>query len=264
MSQISIKYLPLFLLLISVSAISQASDLKKEQRWADQVVDAVMVGEPLWLNDNKSKFLSLYTENNTEKEYGAVIIVHGMGVHPNWPDIIHPLRSQLPELGWHTLSIQMPILPNDAEDVEYAPLFPEIAPRLHAAEKFLIDKGIKNIVVVAHSLGATMTAYYLANNKSAIRAMVAIGATGAFFKIEKLNFFDSLKKIKIPLMEIYGSEDINVVMNSARKKAEIAKEANIKGYQQIKVSGANHFFTGKEEQLIQHINEWLVKISTQN
>ena len=65
-------------------------------------------------------------------------------------------------------------------------------------------------------------------------------------------------------MEIYGSEDLNVVMDSARKKAEIAKEANIEGYQQIKISGANHFFTGKEEQLIQHANEWLIKNSTKN
>ena len=75
MSQTSIKYLPLFFLLFSMSAMTQASDLKKEQRWADQIVDAVMVGEPLWLNDNKSRFLSLYTENNSEKELWKLLDV---------------------------------------------------------------------------------------------------------------------------------------------------------------------------------------------
>ena len=263
MIKFATRNLLLFFLLFTGSPILQASDLKKEQRWADQVVDAIMVGEAVWLNDGTSRFLNLYTENNAEKEYGAAIIVHGMGVHPNWPDIIHPLRSQLAELGWHTLSVQMPILPNDAKDDEYAPLFPGVAPRLRAAEKFFTDKGIKNIVIVAHSLGATMAANYLANNKNSTQAMVAIGATGAFFKVEKLNFFDSLKKFKIPLMEIYGGEDMNVVMDSARQKAQIAKQANIKGYIQIKVPGANHFFTGKEEQLIQHVNKWLIKNSVQ-
>jgi hypothetical protein len=37
-----------------------------------------------------------------------------MGAHPDWPEVIQPLHSGLPESGWTTLSVQMPILANDA------------------------------------------------------------------------------------------------------------------------------------------------------
>ena len=127
------------------SSISFASDTAKEKRWADQIVDSLMVGDAEWLNDGKGKFLALYAEHNTDKAQGAAIIVHGIGVHPNWPDIIQPLRSQLPDHGWQTLSIQMPILPNDAKSKDYEPLFSGVAPRFDAAVSFIKKKGIRNI-----------------------------------------------------------------------------------------------------------------------
>ena len=62
------------------------------------------------------------------------------------------------ERGWHTLSIQMPILKNEAEARDYFKIYPEAGPRLEAAEKFLEDKGIKTWVYVGHSAGSQMTA----------------------------------------------------------------------------------------------------------
>lgn len=102
------------LLIVGISllmGLAHASDTAKEKRWADQVVDSLMVGDAEWLKVGKSKVLSLYTEHTAEKAQGAAIILHGVGVHPNWDQIIRPVRSQLPEYGWSTLSIQMPILP---------------------------------------------------------------------------------------------------------------------------------------------------------
>ena len=65
------------------------------------------------------------------------VIIHGIGVHPNWNDVIYPLRTELPEQGWSTISIQAPILPNEAEPKDYAPLIKEIVPRIQAADNFL-------------------------------------------------------------------------------------------------------------------------------
>lgn len=254
----------LIILLLAVSGNPVASDLEKEQRWADQIVDGIMVGEAVWLNDGATDFLTLYTENIADEEIGGAIIAHGIGVHPNWPDVVHPLRSQLAELGWHTLSIQMPILPNEAEYKQYAPLFGEIAPRIAAAEKFLKEKGVKNIVVVAHSMGATMAAYYLANNKTETKALAAIGGTGSLFKVDKLNFLASLEKLSIPVLDIFGGEDLKEVMESAKAKADIANKAGKKNFRQIKVKGANHFFAGKEEQLVKDVNDWLVQAIKNN
>ena len=111
-------------------AYAVGSDVAKEQRWADQIVDSLMDGDELWLNDGSGhEFLGLMTEAE-EESTNAIVLLHGIGVHPNWPEVIYPLRVGLPESNWATLSIQMPILKNEAEGKEYVPLFPEVSARI--------------------------------------------------------------------------------------------------------------------------------------
>jgi alpha/beta superfamily hydrolase len=236
--------------------LASASDTAKEKRWADQIVDSIMTGDAEWLSADNHKFLSIYTENNTEKSAGGAIIMHGIGIHPNWDTIVLPLRSELPEAGWHTLSIQMPILKNEAEFEDYIPLFPEVAPRINAAVAFLKEKGVKNIVLIGHSLGATMGAHYMANKvDDAIVAFVAIGpSAGSKADVDYLN---SLKMIRHPLLEIYGSGDLPAVINTEAEKARVAKVAGLKNYKQVKVDGADHFFLGKNNELITPIKQWM-------
>jgi hypothetical protein len=89
------------------------SDVGKEKRWAEQVIDGLLDGDELWLNDGSGhEFLGILTEGDTGSGR-AVILAHGIGVHPNWPDVIYPLREALLENEITSLSIQMPILPND-------------------------------------------------------------------------------------------------------------------------------------------------------
>ena len=246
----------LFALLVSFNSL--ASDVEKEKRWADQIVDSLMVGDAEWLTANGHKFLAIYAENTSEKTEGAAIVIHGSGVHPNWSDVVYPLRTQLPDHGWHTLSIQMPILANDADYKEYAPLFSEIAPRINAAVAFLKGKGISNIVIVAHSLGSTMSAYYLAHKPDpGIKAFVAVGVSGIMFKDNERDFLTSVKNIKMPVLDIFGSNDLEGVLEGEKPKAKAAKKAGNKNYTQIKVTDANHFFAGKEDELVKHVRGWL-------
>lgn len=233
-----------------------ASDIAKEKRWADQIVDSIMTGEAQWIPIENHKYLSIYTENNTDQSVGGAIIMHGIGIHPNWDTIVLPLRSELPEAGWHTLSIQMPILKNEAEFNDYIPLFPEVAPRINAAIAFLKEKGVDNIVLIGHSLGATMGAHYMANHADKnIAAFVAIGpSAGTESEVDYLN---SLKKIRHPVLEIYGSNDLPAVIKTESEKAKAAKTAGLKHYKQIKVDGADHFFLGKNIELITPIKSWM-------
>lgn len=241
-----------------------ASDLAKEQRWADQIVDSLITGEAEWLPVGKHKVLAIYTESETQPALGGAIILHGVGVHPNWDQIVRPVRSQLPEYGWSTLSVQMPILPNDAKLEEYAELFDEVEPRMTAAVKFLKDKGIKNIVIIAHSLGSAMAAYYLRENPdSSIKALVAVGATGSHFKDADKNYLKSLTTIKVPVMDIFGAIDEPDVIETADKKVAVAREAGNNHYTQIKVEGADHFFIGKQDVLVQLINDWIKQFAVE-
>ena len=246
----------LIILVISLfGTLSHGSDVAKEKRWAAQISDSLLVGEPVWL-EGKSRFLGIYTPSQAAKTQGAAILLHGIGAHPDWPEVINPLRSELPDHGWATLSIQMPILANDAKIADYAPLFDEVPGRIKAAIAYLKKKNIRNVVIIAHSLGTAMASRYLATTpKSPIRAYVAISMVEN--KPEVMSNLASLKKIRLPLLDIYGSRDQDNVLRTARMRKQIAARIKNNGYTQIKIEGADHFFTGHEAQLVKRIRGWL-------
>ena len=250
----SIRLLVISLSLLSFS--SYASDLEKEQRWADQVVDAIIDGDAVWLNDGKSDFLGIYTEAAEDKGR-AVIVMHGTGIHPNWTQVVQPLRVGLTEDDWNTLSIQMPVLPNEAEYPEYAPLYDEVAPRIDAAIKYLKEQGSKDIMLVAHSQGSAMTVYYLSNSKPDVKGFVAIGMA-SFDGDPRMNSIKSLEKIKLPVLDLYGTEDLEEIVASAGSRVAAAEKAGNKNYTQKQITG-NHFFDGQEEALVETVADWLDK-----
>src|SRR5690606_17291341 len=97
------------------------------------------------------KFLAIYAP--AAGPVAGVVVIHGLGVHPDW-GLINPLRSDLSEQGYSTLSIQMPVLAAGRPGSEYQPLFPEAAERIARAVAFLREKGHARVALVAHSLGA--------------------------------------------------------------------------------------------------------------
>jgi pimeloyl-ACP methyl ester carboxylesterase len=258
------RFYKLIPLLCILAFTANASDLDKEKRWANQVVDAILDGEAVWLNDGKSDFLGIYTEAQEDKGR-AVILMHGTGIHPDWQQVIQPLRVGLTEHGWNTLSIQMPILANDADYLDYAPLYDEVAPRIDAAIKYLKDSGSKDIVLIGHSQGSAMTAYYLSTTKQDTRAnvkgFVAIGMA-AFADDPRMNSIKALEKIQLPVLDLYGNEDLDSIMASVSLRAGAAKKAGNNNYTQIKIKG-NHFFDGNEKILVKTVAEWLEKIPGQ-
>ena len=252
------KWLIIFLSVVC-SFNLYASDTAKEKRWADQIVDALIDGEEVWLSTkekNAAEFLGLYTEASEETAYAAIVI-HGSGVHPNWQQVVQPLRVGLTEHGWNTLSIQMPILANDAEHEAYAPLFDEVSPRIESAIEYLKSVDKDKIVIVAHSLGASMSAYHLSRSDNDILSFVAIGMS-AGDKDKRMDSARSLRKISIPTLDLYGSDDLESVLSTVEKRADAAKKSNIKHYKQLKISEANHFFDGKEEELLKTVQQWLL------
>jgi dienelactone hydrolase len=232
------------LALFSLTAFAQA-DYAREQRWADEITPAILVGDPVQLAlPGGRKFLGIYAPNS--KAQAGVVVVHGLGVHPDW-GLINPLRSQLSEQGYATLSVQMPVLASDAPGSDYPPTFPEAAERIAVAVNYLRGKGHKKIAVVSHSLGARMTNVFL-NQADAppIAAWVAIGLPGEFTKVEMF---------KAPVLDLYGEKDPPAVLEAAAKRADAIR--NIRGSAQIRVAGADHFFNGMDKQLVHNVKLFL-------
>lgn len=247
----------IFLLLAGPSLAATKSDTAKEKRWEEQIVPDLMVGKAVKLKAADVQFLGLYSQNTDKHMFGGVILIHGIGAHPAWPDIIEPLRTSLPDHGWSTLSLQMPILGNEANAQDYLPLMPEVPRRIQAGVDYLKSKGVKNIVIIAHSMGTTMANVYLKNKPDpAVHAYVAIGMSNPF-----PTHYDNaaaLAKITMPMLDLYGSEDLEGVLAFAKTRAASARKVN-RHYTQLMVKGANHFFTDMQEELIKVVRDWLLK-----
>jgi len=221
------------------------ADYAREKRWADEITPAILAGDPVYLElKSGHRFLAIYAPH--PKAAAGVIVVHGLGVHPDW-GLINPLRSQLAEQGYATLSVQMPVLAADADGARYPPLFPEAAERLQTAVAYLRGKGYAKIALVSHSLGSRMTNFFL--NKVTdpqIDAWVAIGVSGGFTKPESF---------RVPVLDVYGENDLPAVLQGAAKRA--AALSKVRGSGQIQVAGADHFFANRENELVKHVKLFL-------
>lgn len=241
----------------AITPVFAASDQAKEKRWAEQISDSLMEGETCKLDAGGTPFMGIYTEASEGFTGRAVIIAHGMGVHPDWAEVIYPLRAGLAEHGWATLSIQMPVLPNDATLKDYIPLFDEVTPRIDAAIDMLRKRGNKTIVLIGHSLGATMSAWYIANQKKPPVKGLVLVSIGSSAIDEKTNSLLSLQKIKLPILDIYGSRDLDSVLATPDARRKATRQARNRYYRQIQVEGADHFFTGMQDTLVRRVYGWL-------
>src|SRR5690606_28788316 len=68
--------------------------------------------QQLMLDGGADPFLSLWLPANQAQPAGLVILLHGEGETADWPTAIGPLRRQLPDLGWSTLSLSLPDAPH--------------------------------------------------------------------------------------------------------------------------------------------------------
>jgi len=240
------KAVALFLVLLWAPTQAHAqADYAREKRWADEITPAILVGDPVYLElESHRRFLAVWVPN--AKAAAGVIVVHGLGLHPDW-GLINPLRSQLSEQGYATLSVQMPVLAAEERGDKYPPLFPEAAERLAAAVTYLRGKGLKKVAIVSHSMGSRMTNYFLNHGGDArIDAWVAIGLPGEF--TDPATF-------KAPVFDLYGDRDYAAVLDSAAIRAAAIR--SIRGSGQLQVAGADHFFAGMENELVHRVQQFL-------
>jgi pimeloyl-ACP methyl ester carboxylesterase len=243
-----------------LSASANASDRAREKRWADEVMPQLVVGDAVWLKHSDGDFLGLLTESKGAKT--AIVLAHGVGVHPDH-GLMGPLRAQLADAGFTTLSIQMPIAAADAKLEDYYPkLFPLAGERLAIAGKHLRAKGYGRVVLLAHSMGAWMANVYLDQAESTpYSAWITLGVTGRYStRIFAMNL--PMLRVDLPLLDIYGSEDDRpgVVASAGARASSLS---GIAVSRQAKIEGADHFFARKQGDVVQVVADWLKSLPAQ-
>jgi pimeloyl-ACP methyl ester carboxylesterase len=234
----------LFLILLTSGPMAQAADYGREQRWADEILPAVLDGNPVWLEQaGGHKFLGLFLE--AAKARGAAILVHGMGVHPDW-GINNVLRTRLAEQGYSTLSIQMPVQDTSATPGDYVATFPEASERIGKAVSWLKGKGHDKIALISHSLGGRMVRTYFVSNKATpVKGWAALSMG-----------FDDFKGVTVPVLDIYAEQDHPPVLNMVNAhKWTLVHPASV----QRRLPSTGHFYDGKEVEVTNLVREWLDK-----
>ncbi len=222
---------------------SHAQDFGREARWRSEVASGLVVGEAVDLRSSDGRaFLGLYTHSVGAKT--ALVIVHGIGVHPDH-GLIGTLRMALADRGFSTLSIQMPVLAAEARPDEYARLFPLAAERIGIASAWLSARGYRDSVLISHSMGSRMAnAYFDTADQPVFRAWIALGLGTEFSRPFE-------QRRPLPVLDVLGDADLPAVLNTAAERRRVT--GLITGSRQLTIKGADHFYAGRHAALIEAI-----------
>ncbi len=243
-------------LFTAVSLSGFASDQKREADFAETVTKTLTVGKSVWLETSNEKFLALYAETQKKEQHGTIIIIHDMGGHPDQKNIIHALRTFVLPHRWSTLSIQMPVREVGADNFnEYYPLFAQAETRIKSAIDFAKKKGAERVVLAGYGLGAMMALSAYEKNVADIHSVITLSLAVPKNDTSVAQTLDFIKKVSVPMLDIYGSLDLTDVVDSARERQVAARDN--KQYRQIKIDDEGHYYQHDEGLVIQRIFSWL-------
>ena len=225
-----------------------AQDYEREKRWSDEIVPGLVVGDAVWIDGPEGrKFLGLHTPAKGAR--ATVLLVHGVGVHPDH-GVIGALRASLADAGYSTLSIQMPVRAADAGLNDYYPaVFPNAVERIRAASRWLDERNAGRIVLVSHSMGSWMAnVYYEEISAAPFAAWVCMGLTGGFGR---------MGNVRVPVLDVYGEHDLPAVLRAGWRRSLVLN--SIPGSSQVVIAGADHHYAGREKELTAAIDAFMRK-----
>ena len=243
-----------------VASSASAQDLERERRLEAEIVDYILDGEPVHLDADGHSFLGIHTEANGDGPRRAVIVLHGRGFHPDWAEVAAPLRVELPEHGWETLSLQMPVLEKAARYYDYVPVFPAAFPRIRAGIEYLRAREVRTVVLAAHSCSVHMAMAYVRKHGDAeLDGFIGIGM-GATDRGQPMREPFPLAAMSVPILDLFGDEDYPAVRREAPGRLAAIRVAGHPRSAQRIVPGAGHFFRDMDEELAGAVTEWLATL----
>ena len=188
--------------------------------------------EPVWLETQKESFLGLYQSANNPNPTGGVIILHHDRTSPDWPYLIHALRTNLPDQGWKTLSIAVPeepkpVLPTrstnaDAPppEVDYDNFAESIFERIESGLAHLESKDAKRFMLIGIGSSAYWSSRYATQAGTqrplSLTMIDALPPTG---KVEP-PLRTAVTELSIPTMDLFHGSGLN--------RTQVEKQARLR------------------------------------
>lgn len=184
-----------------------------------------------------------------DSKYG-VVLAHGKGKHPTWL-VVNPLRKGInEELGYHTISLQMPTGYDHWKD--YADGFDDAFASFRSAIDYLkSQKGVSKVYLIGHSMGSRMASAYIDQNSDhGIAGLVVAGCRNNGGS--PLACDQNLQGVTIPVLDIWGGNN-GKDSRAASERTDLISNS----YKQVEVYDANHKFEGYEDELVEETVKWL-------
>ena len=251
------KVLVISFLLLS-NQVSAVSDFVYEQRLSDSVADSLVEGEAVWLKSGRHLFLSVFLEAETAHPKGGVLILTGIQDNADSVGPVRFLRREFAARGWAAMSLQMPVRNPGFEIKSYLSLVDDSGDRVQVAMNYLAEKELDSVVLIGHDLGGWMAVDFLKKNpKSAAIALVLVGMP--VYRDERYlrAQIETLKNTKIPVLDLYGSRDLESVVKTAGMRRSWMKKN--KSFRQLEIAGADHEFRNDVSVLFKRIYGWLTR-----
>jgi len=228
-----------------------------ERELGERLEERGYTGELLRLGAAGGGFLTLLERSAGSSVRRAAIMVHGMGQHLDWPDVVSPLRNHLPEFGWSTLSVQCPLLSPLATRSLQADQARVALARIHAARNYLVEQGTEQLAIIGYGQGAALVANYLASRQQDVAAAVLISMQAPPYMQPLLDPVRDVARLTVPLLDVYASNDSMMVLEAAAIRQPATLKGAPGGLDQLVIAGADHNYHGYESIMTRAIANWL-------
>ena len=241
------------IILILLYPEQKKPNIDREKMIYDQNLSEIFDGEHNYIDYKFGKFSILEIYDN--KKNIATIFLHGRGQSPNNYNLAHPFRTQLSE-EFNTYNIQLPVLEKGSTYNNYINIFYDSDQRIRSALDYILDKNDR-IIIIAHSCGVHMLMSFIENFDlpSEVISIIQIGS-GAVDKGQKILAEYPYGKINVPILDLYGQYDFDLVLKEASKREKLIKKISNKS-SQFKINGSNHYHEENADEVIQIVKKWL-------
>lgn len=225
--------------LLAVSAFSRAealgqaranhlNDLAQARANAQNGEEVVILGE----GDNA--FLGLSLQQRTATPQGAVLILHDQGHNPDWPVLLQQARTYLPDVGWNTLSIALPLVGGYATDAETT------LNRIALALQRLNQDGQFNLVILGYGEGAYWGARHLSERLQPDQE-IGYGLMMVNAKTIEPDLPDLIGSLNIAILD-WVSDDAPAALHAADNRRAAARRNQLERFTQIRDPGQASFY----------------------
>ena len=213
-------------------------------------------------------FLGLLRESETGDPQGCLLMLHGDHGHPDWPQVIAPLRTKLPIHSWCTLAIEVPDIDGRATPVTIAATSDDNAApqenpallneeavfaRIDAAVQLIRDSGYSQVAYLGYRTGAAYALRFAAERGTTNQALILIEPR-SFAPLSEFELAQNIERLRLPVLDYYFNRTTRDERFARQRQAAANKRTNRQSaYTQIDALPDARYDPSGNKRLVQRV-----------